>query len=131
LIEAAQVLSSVWGGPYRATHANHPAMIWVKSDWRHYDWLLWHYFYLGEEWNNRFDKRHAAGRWVSFFNKMLKENAPKAYSYADIELRITFQNMTPFKNLEVHEAYKECLREKWLNDKRPPKWTNREKPLWA
>lgn len=128
LIEAAQILSSVWGGPYKATHANHPAMKWCRDDWRNYYWLLFHYIHLNNEWYQRFDKYHAAGRWVDFFMNIFIKNG---YHDPAPNWGVSHINMTDFKHIpDVYEAYKNSLTFKWNNDKRKPKWTNREKPVW-
>lgn len=127
IIEAGQILSSVWGGPYKATHTNHPAMKWCRDDWRNYNWLLWHYYSLSTEWFDRFGKHHGASRWYKFFTDMLEKNGIIYYK----ETEITHINMTDFKHIpDVYEAYKQALISKWDNDKRAPKWTNREKPDW-
>lgn len=130
IIESAQILSSVWGGPYKLTHKNHPGMKWIKADWRNYDWLLWHYNDLAEEWYHRFGKYHAAGRWWKFFMDMLIKNG---YIENDLkkEFSVTHINMTDFKHIpDVYEVYKQALIHKWDNDKGAPKWTNREMPPW-
>ena len=48
-----------------------------------------------------------------------------------------FDTLTPFANCSTYkghglfDAYKLTLKDKWANDKRPPKWTNTVKPSWA
>lgn len=130
IIESAQILSSVWGGPYKNTHLAHPAMLWAKADWRNYEWLLWHYNSLHTEWIYRFGKNHAAGKWFKFFMDMFVQNGYFEYRF-DNPCVVSHINMTDFKHIpDVYEAYKQALISKWDNDTRKPKWTNSEEPDW-
>jgi len=42
-----------------------------------------------------------------------------------------FVNCSTNKDHHVTDAYQLTLKEKWANDKRPPKWTKRGQPSWA
>ena len=42
VLETAQILSTISGGPYRPTHANHPCVLWAGATKRNYLWLVEH-----------------------------------------------------------------------------------------
>ena len=58
VLETAQILSTVSGGPYRPTHANHPCVIWAGSTRRNYLWLVEHGLELCREYTRRYGKIH-------------------------------------------------------------------------
>ena len=37
-LETAQILSTITGGPYKPTHANHPCTLWAKANRTHFNW---------------------------------------------------------------------------------------------
>lgn len=62
--ETAQILSSVrhrYGAPapYRATHANHPCVLWAGDCAENYTWLHEHMVHLLAEYTARYGKTHA------------------------------------------------------------------------
>jgi hypothetical protein len=66
ILESAQLLCTahiVLDGddanvPYKATHKNHPAAIWVRESSDNYAWLYFHMLALGEEYTKRYGKKH-------------------------------------------------------------------------
>ena len=57
-LETAQMLSTVCGGPYKPTHANHPCTVWARASTANYSWL-WHLgIFLSEEYTYRYGKTH-------------------------------------------------------------------------
>ena len=73
IVESAQLLSTAHHildgerarpGIYKATHANHPSAVWVRSSLLHYDWV---YRLLGSlcmEYTIRYGKTHKTKRQV-------------------------------------------------------------------
>lgn len=57
-LETAQILSTVTGGPYKPTHANHPCTLWAKANQTNFNWLVRHGLALCEEYTHRYGKRH-------------------------------------------------------------------------
>lgn len=51
---------------YRATHKNHPAAIWVRSELDHYRWVHDLLYYLIGEFRYRYGKPHATERLQPF-----------------------------------------------------------------
>lgn len=43
---------------YQATHINHPSAIWARQSVENYNWLVEHFFALGEEYTYRYGKVH-------------------------------------------------------------------------
>lgn len=131
IIETAQLLSTaMWqqGCPpcdiYKSTHVNHPCAVWARASSENYSWLLLYMSNLVEQRYERTGKYHASYR---IFNTLC--GGPKLMPQGPLT---PWPNCTPFKHIEdVHEAYKLTLKDKWAKDKRPPKWTNKNKPSWA
>lgn len=58
VLESAQIMSTINGGPYKPTHANHPCVVWARSYSANYRWLLEHAVALCREYTVRYGKRH-------------------------------------------------------------------------
>lgn len=56
ILESAQMLSTVLGGPYKPTHKNHPCTKWVAESRQNAAWLGQLMYWLNEEYKWRFDK---------------------------------------------------------------------------
>lgn len=57
-LETAQILSTITGGPYKPTHANHPCVLWAKANRTNFSWLIRHGLALCAEYTYRYGKRH-------------------------------------------------------------------------
>jgi hypothetical protein len=129
ILESAQLLSTAarlngLDDPklYKSTHVKHPCTLWTLNT-HEYAWLTKHFVFLAKEYRNRFNKDHKSYG--------LAENIFRAQFYSKLLEPKPFVNCTPYKDLEVHLAYKKTLVDKWNNDKRPPKWTNSQMPSWV
>lgn len=130
ILESAQMLSTalhaVGAGhlaPYKPTHVNHPCSIWARESSANYFWLLEHMQFLCMEYQIRYNKIHKCANYLhDLFNA--RHCIPKG------ELT-PFANCTPHKNTGTFDAYKLTLKDKWVNDKRPPTWKSNTKPSWA
>lgn len=132
LLETTQLLSAALHqnkasdfAPYKLTHRNHPCTAWVRESKGNFLWTYGLYINLGREYIRRFNKVH---KCVTYAKKLY---AGFKQAQFDKNERTDFVNCTPYKDKDIYEAYKLTLNEKWKNDKRPPKWTNCEKPEWA
>lgn len=56
ILESAQMLSTVLGGPYKPTHKNHPCTRWVAESRQNAAWLGQLMYWLNEEYMWRFGK---------------------------------------------------------------------------
>jgi len=132
ILETAQILSTninlagLRHGPYKNTHQNHPVTVWCRTSHENYLWLCGHFVHLCSEYTRRFYKEHKCEQYSDlFYNSSTDLVYPK-------EKLTTFPNCTIFKEIkETTRAYRLYLNHKWKNDKRPPKWTNSNKPHWA
>lgn len=131
IIETAQLLSTAmrvhgYTGNlvYATSHLNHPCAVWARETNSNYQWLVAYLEDLVMERKARTSKHHKTYDKVH----ILKQGA----SLIPTGKLTPWPNCTPNKHIEdVHEAYKITLRDKWANDKRPPKWTFAKKPTWG
>ncbi len=128
ILESTQMLSTAinlsgGAGPYKTTHANHPCSVWVRASRGNYVWLLLHLNSLLAQYTLRYGKIHKCHEYFStlFDGRVLMPQGPQT----------PFANCSPHKDMEVVEAYKLTMKEKWLADKRAPTWKNGTKPSWA
>ena len=130
IIETAQLLSTALRSHgstaqiYNITHLNHPCAIWARLNSENYLWLLKYMEELVAERVSRTGRSHKSADLIP----TLKSES----HLIPIGQLTMWPNCTNFKHIkDVHEAYKVALIDKWLNDKRQPKWTNQERPAWA
>jgi len=58
VLETAQILSTVNGGPYKPTHQRHPCVLWAAQARDNYAWLVEHGLALAQEYAERYRKVH-------------------------------------------------------------------------
>jgi hypothetical protein len=63
ILESAQMLSTVLGGPYKPTHANHPCTKWIGHSRANAVWLIDLARELNNEWRNRYGHSHDHKSW--------------------------------------------------------------------
>jgi hypothetical protein len=124
-LESAQILSNIVGGPYKPTHLRHPVVLWVWEHERHQDWLWSHFQALCEEYTWRFGKTHEC-------EKVMTPYLHYHYRRPEWAMEdISFEDCSGQNERGLVANYRQCLRQKWVEDKRKPKWTNRLPPFWA
>ena len=128
VLETAQLLATAIhhvGGTatYKSTHVNHPCSIWTRRSQANYGWLLSYFVAINDEYTYRFNKNHKCLGYLPEFTVAV--NLFPIASQIDLH-----ENCTPLKELPVYEAYRLTMIDKWRNDKRLPKWTNRNPPEW-
>lgn len=130
ILETAQLLSTAiryhgYTGnlAYKSTHVNHPCSIWARACLGNYRWLLNYFSALTFERAARTGKTHKCESLYTLFrcNEHLIPTGPLT----------TFANCSLYKDHGTFDAYKLTMIDKWAKDKRPPKWTNAQKPSWA
>lgn len=119
-LETAQILSTVMRGPYRPTHIHHPCVVWAKTEGFAMNWLTSYLRSLCNEYTCRYRKIHACMNLWENFNALYPEiqEKPKQWMLCPPTIKI----------LDPRPHYHNILNGKWLNDKRPPRWTNRTPP---
>jgi len=114
----------------RPSHQHHPVTLWVGQTAENFAWCYAYACALIEEWQLRYGTVHGSG-----------DRTPYIWTFRtcipDGPL-LPFQNSArhdglglDFTHLLVPESYQAYLQERWLTDKRPPTYTNREWPTWA
>lgn len=56
ILESAQMLCTVLGGPYKPTHKNHPCTLWVAESQYNARWLWTLACFLNEEYKSRYGR---------------------------------------------------------------------------
>ncbi|USV40979.1 pyrimidine dimer DNA glycosylase/endonuclease [Xanthomonas phage BUDD] len=109
---------------YKPTHQNHPCAVWVRESFGNYNWAYRHFAALAAEFESRNGKVHKT--WADL--KDVLEKVPKGITNV---ARTPFPNCTPHKDMELIEAYRLTMTEKWQADVeagRTPKWGERLTP---
>lgn len=121
ILESAQMLSTVLGGPYKPTHANHPCTLWVAESRANAEWLWELMGALDIEYATRWHKDvshksyDAMRPWFKEIKKMSgKTLTPFAQAMPD-----------EFKNDNAVEAYRAYYRSKPFVS-----WNKGPEPTW-
>jgi hypothetical protein len=108
---------------YQATHVNHPSAVWCRQSIENYQWLVEHFFALGEEYTHRYGKKHKCFGELSY----MLQSPPK---------KLEAWDMTPMPS---------CMDEKYIISADPivnyrnyykvgkshiHSWKNRSSPVW-
>lgn len=122
VLETAQMLSTVAGGPYKPTHINHPCTVWARTSSANFDWLVRHGLALCREYTYRYGKRHKC------------EDIIKAIGYGTPADAFPAKRRTPFaqampdeyKQPDAVQAYRAYYHSKtfamWLRGRPAPAW---------
>lgn len=140
VLETAQLLSNachhyLGEGPYKKTHWNHPCSKILREDYLTLNWVCWYFWHIYREYIHRFNKTHKCAQYLDIFT----EAETKAYDLYVEEHGgepnhsfPIFPNCTNYKDyIDVFDAYRRHLIDKWTAQEKPPKWTNRNPPIWA
>ena len=132
VLESMQMLSTAihfYGGesPYKPNHINHPCTIWARTNKENYQWLLEHFICLFKEYTYRYGKNHKCESYYGIL-KSGKKYIPdgKLTPFADCAALSKEYNFIT----NIHDRYRKCMINKWVNDIRKPEWKKRKKPNW-
>ena len=122
-LETAQILSTILGGPYKPTHANHPCTKWARETEGNLVWLWRLGNALGEEYYHRYGKIHKSHQVIAGLQLSSK--------FCDVRT----MNMTPFaqampdnyKGRDAVQAYRDYYRGEKSDI---ATYKNRQKPYW-
>ena len=142
VLETAQIISTVFHirgltfpGQYRATHRNHPCVVWAAESRAALTWTMNHGHELVNEFCHRNGKDHRSAAvldaalwspgWLSLHDALPNAGRPAPICVAE-----------DLRHLPLHEAYRQHLARKyaaWARTKRPgpARWTNAQRPEWA
>lgn len=79
LKEAVQILSTVYGGPYKPTHTQHPCVRWAAESHANAIWLYTLACELHTEWIHRFGKPHGSGLKLTNIKARMAAQAPRRF----------------------------------------------------
>lgn len=121
---------------YRVTHYNHPCNVWLRQDIYNYVWLVEYFLCLELERVYRTGKSHLTFQKLYV---MLDSPIDDMEVTHDLAFNFDCSNIYEvpiftghrFPGEGVFGNYKQCLVNKWLNDKRKPTWTKCGKPEFA
>ena len=122
-LESAQILSTVTGGPYKPTHARHPATLWAGASRVNAVWLLAHGIALCDEYTRRFGKVHACApvlTGIDLSNLPDVDGTPPVYCGPDDVAGDT-----------VEARYRNLLARKYVEWGVMARWTKAERPRWC
>lgn len=132
-LESAQIISTVMAlqnreGPYKATHTNHPIVLWANDDDRNFSWVVKYNHALGIEFFLRFNKPHASYLAIQKQEIITTDQPPRSFVNCarnkEFELDFTWDS-------DVHRAYRRYLAVRWTKtDIKEPRWSNSMPPRW-
>lgn len=64
ILETAQIMSTIAGGPYKPFNPKHPAVIWAGEASENMRWLTLHGIGMGSEFYRRYGKHHKSYRVI-------------------------------------------------------------------
>jgi len=118
VLESAQIMSTIKGGPYKPTHKNHPCVLWATNE-DNYNWLSEHGLALCKEYTYRYGKRHKC-------QDVIESLAPD-YNYDDAINNFVQCMPDEYKCEDPVEAYRNYYRGAKSGF---AVWTKREVPFW-
>ena len=122
ILESAQMLSTVLGGPYKPTHKNHPCTLWVAESQDNAEWVMTLAWHLNNEWRARYGHNQNHKSWEVI----------RSMEDADLVGKLPPKGLTPFaqampdeyRNEDAVAAYRAYYRSKtfaaWRNG--APAW---------
>jgi hypothetical protein len=117
---------------YSPCYHNHPATKWARETNGNYCWLLLHFLHLCSEYQLITGKKHASESLIDYLcegNDYITAGEQKPFANCANNSSIEdcdFRKVEP-----VTDAYKMYLNKRFIFDKRPVTFTNRDKPSWV
>ena len=137
LKEAVQVLSTVYGGPYKPTHQNHPCTKWVAASPVNAAWALTLARELHAEWLHRFGKPHGSGLLLPEVSRRMAISRVLTTSRTPFAQVMPEQYRVDGDAVTAYRAYYNAEKQGfWVRRAgQPPrwraaKWTRRPEPAW-
>lgn len=109
---------------YSATHRNHPSAVWCRESVSNYNWLVDHFFALGDVYTKRYDKVHGTITKLGYElqcppNKLKQWDWTDPPSCMDDEFIIS---KSPIENYRNYYANGKTHLHKWQKSKFGPDW---------
>lgn len=108
---------------YQATHINHPSAVWCRKSVENYNWLVKHFFALGEEYTYRYGKTHKCFGELSY----QLQSPPKNLTNYDMTTMPSAMAPEYVISEDPLENYRNYYR---IGKARMHSWKKRQPPLW-
>lgn len=126
VLETAQILSTINGGPYKPTHHGHPCVKWAAANQTNFNWLCRHGVALCKEYSMRYARRHMCQNVI--------EQIAYGFSADDLPVGISeFVQCMPesLRGKDPVEAYRKYYHTKsfavWNRGRPAPYWWEQDK----
>lgn len=89
---------------YTATHVNHPSAVWCRNSVENYNWLVEHFYALGQEYTYRYGKVHKCFQGDLAYMLSSPPNNLKSYEWTTMpsamadEYKISDDPLTNYRN---------------------------------
>lgn len=122
ILESAQMLSTVMGGPYKPTHQNHPCTVWTGESKENALWLIEMAGYLNAEWKRRYEHVQHHKSW-----EVIVELADKKLGFMPDNGLTPFAQAMPeeFKRNNPVASYRDYYKSKSF-----ARWDHGPTPYW-
>jgi len=120
VLETAQIMSTISGGPYKPTHKNHPCVLWAEAELAHYDWLSRHGKALCTEYTRRYGKTHKSQAVIEHCALVVAYRLPPIEEFVQC-MPEQYRQEDP---VEAYRAYYRGEKARFAT------WTKREQPFW-
>ena len=120
VLESAQMLSIISGGPYKPTHAKHPCTLWASATKANYHWLHAHAVALATEYTLRYGRLHKSEAVIHLLSEP-PESVPDG-------------GLTPFAQCMPEEFRGPCpvqaYRDYYWSKRAFAEWRHTPRPRW-
>jgi len=120
VVESAQMLSTVSGGPYKPTHANHPSTIWTRT---HAFWVYDHFAALLDEYRFRYGRIHKCDELLDPLAEQIR-HLPRD-PWTDPPQCMPDQYRDPLDTVKAYRDYyvhEKAYFARWNNGRGAPDW---------
>lgn len=108
---------------YQATHINHPSAVWCRKSVENYNWLVEHFFALGDEYTYRYGKTHKCFGELSY----MLQSPPKNLTNYDMTTMPSAMAPEYVISEDPLVNYRNYYR---IGKARMHSWKNRQPPEW-
>lgn len=108
---------------YQATHINHPSAVWCRQSVENYNWLVEHFFALGDEYTYRYGKTHKCFGELSY----MLQSPPKNLTNYDMTTMPSAMAPEYVISEDPLVNYRNYYR---IGKARMHSWKNRQPPEW-
>ncbi len=124
VLEEAQMLSTVHGGPYRPTHINHPCTRWLTLSTANYSWAYRLFIALLGEYSTRYHKYHKCHQFADLFKdppaSIPKGNLTSFPLAMPVDCQVSGDAVTSYRTYYLRHKASFA---KWKHTQPPTWWT--------